>query len=396
MAGLRIMMLTASYTGVGDWYRAWHLGRELTALGQRVTLVSISPDRRWRSRLRRIDGMEHLECPSAGTAPLGHHGDGPLDIAARLGRLLRRRFDVVHGYTHYLDVCLPAFVLRRARGFVFVSDWCDWFSRGMAMGRFASRPALIRLTAAWEDAVRRRADGVTPISRALEQRCLDIGCAPERVHFLPGGAPAGLVRPLDAAASRAACGLEPDAQVAAYLGTPYPEEVGRFLAAAVGLARQRPNLRLLFIGSPKDWLRRAAGEAGLAERVVFAGKVPDDDLPRWLACADFFILPMTDNPYHRSRWPNKTGEYLAAGRPLLASRVGEAARLLDEHPVGRAVGDDPGEIASAMAGLWDDAAGRERMGAAARALAEGGLSWAALADGLLAFYRRLLAARERA
>ncbi len=393
MTGLRVMMLTASYTGVGDWYRAWHLGRELTALGQRVTLVSISPHERWRTRLRELEGMEHLECACAGTAPFGHHGDGPGDIAARVGHLLRRRYDVVHGFTHYLDVCLPALLLRRLRGFVFVSDWCDWFSRGMAMGRFAARPSLVRLTAAWEDAVRRRADGVTPISRALEQRALALGCARERVMFLPGGAPAETVRPLEAASARQACGLAPGAQVAAYLGTPYPEEAGRFLAAAARLAPERPGLRLLFIGAPRQWLRRAAEQAGLAERVVFAGKVPDAELARWLACADFFILPMTDNPYHRSRWPNKTGEYLAAGRPILASKVGEARRLLETHPVGRTVGDDPEEIAAAMAGLWDDPAGRQRMGAAARALAEGELSWAALARGLLAFYRRLLAGR---
>lgn len=395
MDGLRILMNCASYTGVGDWYRAYHLGRELTALGQRVTLVSLSPHERWRSRLGITGGMEHLECANWGNAPLGHHGDGPLDIAARCGHLLRRRYDLVHSFSYYLNANLPAFMLRRLRGYVFVSDWCDWFSRGMDMGRFAGRPGLARAIGAWEDAVRRRAQGVTAISRALQGRCLKIGCPPGSVLYLPGGAPAQSVTPQDQPECRARCGLPQDAQVAAYLGAPYAQEFSHYIEAAKRLAGQRPQLRLLFIGSPRPEIKDLVEQAGLTDRTIFAGKVTDADLPCWLGCADFFMLPMTDNPYHQSRWPNKIGEYLAAGRPVLASAVGEVKELLSNNPVGVLTGNDSTEIAERMAGLWDDAPGRQRMGQAARALAEGPLSWASLAQELLEFYRRLLANQRR-
>ncbi len=42
-----------------------------------------------------------------------------------------------------------------------------------------------------------------------------------------------------------------------------------------------------------------------------------------LSCADLFLLLQKDNNINKARWPNKVGDYLAAGRPILVNKMGE-------------------------------------------------------------------------
>jgi glycosyltransferase involved in cell wall biosynthesis len=83
-------------------------------------------------------------------------------------------------------------------------------------------------------------------------------------------------------------------------------------------------------------------------------------------------------------------EYLAAGRAVIASRVGVVPEVLTdgEHALHVPAGE-PRPLAEAIGRLLDDAALRARLGAAARALVEGRLSGARVAEALAARYATL-------
>ncbi|MCE2923402.1 MAG: glycosyltransferase, partial [Roseomonas sp.] len=68
--------------------------------------------------------------------------------------------------------------------------------------------------------------------------------------------------------------------------------------------------------------------------------------------------------------PNKLMDGLAAGRPVISTAPGDAARLLTEGGAGMAVApNDAAGLAAALLGLVEDPARRAAMGAAARSLA---------------------------
>jgi glycosyltransferase involved in cell wall biosynthesis len=81
-------------------------------------------------------------------------------------------------------------------------------------------------------------------------------------------------------------------------------------------------------GSGIEVLRQRCRDSGVADRVEFAGRVPYGELPPWLRRFDIALSTQTDDVIGHVRTTGKLPLYLAAGRFVLASRVGEAARVL--------------------------------------------------------------------
>jgi glycosyltransferase involved in cell wall biosynthesis len=108
---------------------------------------------------------------------------------------------------------------------------------------------------------------------------------------------------------------------------------------------------------------------------VFTGTVPHDELPLHLAVMDAaLVVAAPDAPFHYS--PLKLAEYLAAGLPVVAPRLGQpAARLTDRVDAMLVDAGDVPAITAALRELRDDPVRRAEIGRAARAAAEANWSW---------------------
>ena len=106
---------------------------------------------------------------------------------------------------------------------------------------------------------------------------------------------------------------------------------GRDVIEAVAGAR-RPDVRgvVLVRGDGLPHLRALADRLGLADRVVFADPANAREAWRQLAGIDVGLSTQTDDVVGRVRTTGKLVQYMAAGRFILASRVGVGAALLPE------------------------------------------------------------------
>lgn len=96
-------------------------------------------------------------------------------------------------------------------------------------------------------------------------------------------------------------------------------------------------------GSGIEILRRRSEEYGIGDRIEFAGRVPYPEIPGRLRRLDICLSTQTDDLIGRVRTTGKLPLYLAAGRFILASQVGEAARVLPPEMLVEYRGDtDPG------------------------------------------------------
>jgi glycosyltransferase involved in cell wall biosynthesis len=147
------------------------------------------------------------------------------------------------------------------------------------------------------------------------------------------------------------------------------------------LARQ-PSARLLLVGDGplRANLEAEARSLGVAERVHFAGY--QRDVASMLGAMDLVVLPSV-----REGLPLSLLEAMAAGRPVVATRVGGMPEVVVDGMTGRLVPPaDPAALAEAIGAILDSPRCAEQMGEAGRARAQD-FSDAAMLDRLSAVYR---------
>jgi glycosyltransferase involved in cell wall biosynthesis len=83
-------------------------------------------------------------------------------------------------------------------------------------------------------------------------------------------------------------------------------------------------------GDGRPRLEAMAAQLGVRERVTFCGRIPYASVPAHLRLMDVALSTQTNNLPGKVRTTGKLPEYMAAGRFVLASRVGEASLILPE------------------------------------------------------------------
>jgi len=144
------------------------------------------------------------------------------------------------------------------------------------------------------------------------------------------------------------------------------------LVEAMRLVRDAlPDARLLAVGStPRgapaipapDWVE-----------IQQAGR---DQLPALLAPATVCVIPLPVNRYTNLAWPLKLSDYLAFGKPIVATATGETAAVIGGSEAAILVGEGPAEIADGLLRVLRNPELARRMAAGSRALARSpGWSW---------------------
>jgi phosphatidyl-myo-inositol dimannoside synthase len=208
---------------------------------------------------------------------------------------------------------------------------------------------------------------------------------------VPPGVDVDRFRPLgpeERRAARAAFGLPPGPLVVAVSRLVPRKGMDVLVAAASLLAPELPGLTVAVAGSgrDRDRLTRLIGGTGAPVRLL--GRLPDDQLPRLLGCADVFAMPC------RNRWGGLEQEGFgivfleaaACGVPQVAGASGGAAEAVASGRTGEVVSrpSDPEAVASALRRVLADEARRGAMGAESRRRAESEFSYDLLAARLSA------------
>lgn len=84
-------------------------------------------------------------------------------------------------------------------------------------------------------------------------------------------------------------------------------------------------------GSGLSHLKRRADACGVRDRIAFVGRIPYEDVPRYVSLMDIALSTQTNDLVGQVRTTGKLPEYLACARYILASRVGEAKFVLPEE-----------------------------------------------------------------
>jgi len=361
--------------------RSFAFARALVARGHRVTLATgryqgaesglAGPFRKGR-REGRVAGFQVVEWDIAYANAMGIAARSAafLRYAAAAARLaLRERPDLIIASSTPLTVALPALCAKALRGIPFIFEIRDpWPELPRAMGVLPA--PLAPLMEGLANLACRRAAAVVALSEGMAETAHARGADPARVQVIGNGCDLDLFgphiapwRPAEAA---------PWEVLALYAGAHgRANGLGVVVEAARLLAAQgETRLRILLVGegAEKTALMRAAAEL---RNITFLPPMPKREIAGLFAGSQIALHILADCPAFAG-WtaPNKLMDGLAAGRPVISTAPGDAARLLTEGGAGMAVapGDAVG-LAAALLGLVEDPTRRAAMGEAARSLA---------------------------
>ncbi len=159
-----------------------------------------------------------------------------------------------------------------------------------------------------------------------------------------------------------------DGPVAAFVGRLEPEK-GLDVLLRAFRRTTAPTLLLAGDGSLAPALRALARELRVADRVRFAGRVGQHELPALLQASDLLVLPSITTPRWKEPWGLVVNEAMSCGLPVVATdAVGAAAGgLAVDGRTGLVVPErNEAALAAALERLGADDALRARLGAAAR------------------------------
>jgi PEP-CTERM/exosortase A-associated glycosyltransferase len=291
------------------------------------------------------------------------------------------RPDVLHVHSPVLNALPALYVGRRHRIPVVYEVRALWEDGAVDHGTSSVGGLKYRMSRAAESFALRHADAITTICNGLKQDIAARGIAADKITVIPNG--------VNVAAFKV--GQAPDPQlldelklrgcfVIGYVGSFYRYEgVDMIIDVVARLAHTMPQLRALLVGGgmQDEALRAKARALGVADKVLFVGRVPNTAVGKYYDLIDFLIYPRRSMRLTELVTPLKPLEAMAQGRLVVASDVGGHRELIADRQSGLLFkADDVESLAALIERYADTPDETRRIREQARRYVEQERSWA--------------------
>jgi glycosyltransferase involved in cell wall biosynthesis len=356
--------------------------RALSELGYQIDMLTLPVgDRVEVSGLRLLRTRNPLRIRSV---PVGF-STGKLVFDALLywdlrRELARRRYACVHAVE---EAAFYATFLAHRKGVPVIYDMQSSLPEQLAQHAFL-RGGIIQRALRWMERRLLQAADYVVCSAGLADhvRTTAPGVALREWHF---PAPPPAASPDQVAALRAEMNIPADARVvlysgnfAAYQGTELLFEAAPAVLAAV------PDVYLVFVGAANEAeLARGVGDGAWAERVRVLPRQPRERIAAFTQLASILVSPRN----HGGNFPLKIFDYLAAGKPIVATDVSAHRAVLDDS-LALLVPLAADAIADGLIKVLQDRELAERLSAAAGAYARQHLAWSSFVHAVGEIYER--------
>ena len=263
---------------------------------------------------------------------------------------------IIHAHSPVLNV-IPALYVARRMGLPVVYEIrAFWEDAAVDHGTTREGSLRYRISRYLETCALRKVAKVTTICEGLRADILARGIAPEKVTVIPNAVDIESFDP---------CG-KPDEELktklglsgctlVGFIGSFYAYEgLDLLLDAFPKILAQLPDVRLLLVGGgPQEAALQAQSiRLGIADKVVFTGRVPHKEVQSYYDLIDILAYPRHSMRLTELVTPLKPLEAMAQGRLLTASNVGGHKELIRDGETGvlfRA--DDVNSLAETISNL---------------------------------------------
>lgn len=341
-------------------FRITDLCRLLTQRGHEVTVVTGLPNypmgriydgyRGGKKRRETIDGVHVHRCFTIGRRTgslwrilnyISFAVSGTLHTGA-----MKEAFDAVLVYQlSPVTMAYPALRYRKKHGTRTVLYCLDLWPESLTAGGIGKDSPIFRLIGKISEKIYRGVDQILVTSRLFPQYFQENFSIPaETIGYLPQYA--------EAMFTPESCRKEPGETVdLLFAGNVGAAQSVQTLIRAASLTKDRRELRWHIVGDGSELERcRELARQLEADNVIFHGRQSMDKMPEFYRMADAMLISLGADPVISRTLPGKMQTYMAAGKPILGSIDGEAARVIREADCGLCAGaEDPQTLADIAA-----------------------------------------------
>lgn len=224
----------------------------------------------------------------------------------------------------------------------------------------------------------RDARGILAVSAALKADMVALGMASDKIRVHYTGCDQSRFAPQDGTALRAELGITGPMLIS--VGALIERKRQNLVIEALPML---PDATLVLAGAGEHeaQYRALAQRLGVADRVIIAGALPHDDLPRWLAAADVMVLPSKSEGL-----ANAWVEALACGTPIVICDAGGAHELLADPVAGIIAAPNGQALADSVRAVLSGKADRLQVRATVASF-----TWGRNGDELEQYFARMIA-----
>jgi glycosyltransferase involved in cell wall biosynthesis len=301
--------------------------------------------------------------------------------------------DIVHFQKCHHYAALPAVIAAYAEGKPLHYDWDDW--EEMIWYESCGKGLQSRFIGFSYHLLERflpvLADTVSVASQYLKGLARQRGVREDRICYAPVGVDLEEFSPrISGKSVRDQYGIKKS--LVLYLGQLNGAQyVDLFIEAAGYVLKKEPKTLFMIVGngSMEHVLKKHVKMLDLEQQILFAGSVPHHRVPEHIAAADICVAVFKETKVTRCKSPLKIVEYMAMGKAIVASDVGELRDMLGGSGIlvesGNAI-----PLAEKILELLQKDSLRNELGRRARQEAERKHDWSITAQGLLDGYAKIL------
>lgn len=291
--------------------------------------------------------------------------------------LTRHNVEILHPHGYKADV------------YAYAANWPNRVALLATSHNWPSKLLSMRIYAALDRMLLKRFDKVIVVSEVVADILRRSGVAPERISTIPNGVDVERFRD---AAPTLRNEIAPGADaIVGFIGRLVPEKGGDLLlrsAQQVLAVHQKTHFVLIGEGPSRTEWEALAAQLGISQQVTFVGS--RSDMPEVYASLDVLALPSLIEAQ-----PMCLLEAMAAGKPVIATRVGAVPKMVKTGETGLLL--EPGDVAGLSSGIIRILRDKElarRLGENAQAHVSQCFSAEAMANSYVAQYQGLMDSRR--
>jgi PEP-CTERM/exosortase A-associated glycosyltransferase len=273
------------------------------------------------------------------------------DTAKRIEELLPRISpNVIHAHSPCLNGLAALYVARRRDIPIVYEMRANWEDAAVDHGTTSAGSLRYRLSRWLETFVVARADALVTICSGLADDIVARGAPRDRITVVPNAVDIEdfevIDRPDPNLRRELALGEGP---VLGFIGSLYSYEgVDALIDAMPRILQAYPDARIVLVGGGpvEAELRRRAAALGVADRTLFVGRVPHEQVRRYYSVIDLLVYARKSTRLTELVTPLKPLEAMSLGRAFIASNVGGHRELIPDYLRANAfVPDDAEDLA---------------------------------------------------